>query len=112
MVWPRALRERRSIIVGIDDECFCFHFKHEFLIAGYRKLPPPTIAMARKSRELVAKGIDIISLSLGEPDFNTPDFIVINEKLYEFMGEQNEEEQILTDTINSVSEMKFNKHSI
>ena len=34
-----------------------------------------TIAMARKSRELVAQGIDIISLSLGEPDFNTPDLI-------------------------------------
>ncbi|MFN7015347.1 MAG: aspartate aminotransferase, partial [Bacteroidia bacterium] len=34
-----------------------------------------TIAMARKSRELIAKGIDIISLSLGEPDFNTPDKI-------------------------------------
>jgi len=34
-----------------------------------------TIAMAQKSRELKAKGIDVISLSLGEPDFNTPDFI-------------------------------------
>ncbi|HEU4717435.1 MAG TPA: pyridoxal phosphate-dependent aminotransferase [Bacteroidia bacterium] len=34
-----------------------------------------TIAMARKSRELIAKGIDIISLSLGEPDFKTPDVI-------------------------------------
>jgi aspartate aminotransferase len=34
-----------------------------------------TIAMAQKSRELKAKGIDIISLSLGEPDFDTPDFI-------------------------------------
>src|ERR1700752_2835595 len=34
-----------------------------------------TIAMARKSRELKAQGIDIISLSLGEPDFNTPDVI-------------------------------------
>jgi len=32
-----------------------------------------TIAMARKSRELRAQGIDIISLSLGEPDFPTPD---------------------------------------
>ncbi|MCX8080532.1 MAG: pyridoxal phosphate-dependent aminotransferase [Bacteroidia bacterium] len=32
-----------------------------------------TIAMARKSRELKAKGIDIISLSLGEPDFPTPE---------------------------------------
>jgi aspartate aminotransferase len=34
-----------------------------------------TLAMAQKSRELKAKGIDIISLSLGEPDFNTPDYI-------------------------------------
>ncbi len=34
-----------------------------------------TIAMARKSRELKAQGIDIISLSLGEPDFKTPDII-------------------------------------
>ncbi len=34
-----------------------------------------TIAMAQKSRELKEQGIDIISLSLGEPDFNVPDFI-------------------------------------
>jgi len=34
-----------------------------------------TIAMSRKSRELNALGKDVISLSLGEPDFNTPDFI-------------------------------------
>ena len=34
-----------------------------------------TLEMARKSRELKAKGIDIISLSLGEPDFYTPQFI-------------------------------------
>ena len=34
-----------------------------------------TLAMAAKSRELQAQGIDIISLSLGEPDFDTPDFI-------------------------------------
>ena len=34
-----------------------------------------TIAMARKSRELRAQGVDVISLSLGEPDFHTPDFI-------------------------------------
>lgn len=34
-----------------------------------------TLAMDQKSRELKAKGIDIISLSLGEPDFNTPDYI-------------------------------------
>ncbi|HXD92043.1 MAG TPA: pyridoxal phosphate-dependent aminotransferase [Bacteroidia bacterium] len=34
-----------------------------------------TIAMARKSRDLAAQGINIISLTLGEPDFNTPDVI-------------------------------------
>ena len=34
-----------------------------------------TLAMAAKARELRAEGKDIISLSLGEPDFNTPDFI-------------------------------------
>lgn len=34
-----------------------------------------TIAMARKSRELKSKGVDIISLSLGEPDFATPQII-------------------------------------
>lgn len=34
-----------------------------------------TLAMAAKARELKAEGIDIIGLSLGEPDFNTPDFI-------------------------------------
>ena len=34
-----------------------------------------TIAMARRSRELKAQGVDIISLSLGEPDFATPQII-------------------------------------
>jgi aspartate aminotransferase len=34
-----------------------------------------TLAMARKTRELKAAGKNIIGLSLGEPDFNTPDFI-------------------------------------
>ena len=34
-----------------------------------------TLAMAAKARELKGKGENIIGLSLGEPDFNTPDFI-------------------------------------
>ena len=34
---------------------------------------PMTIAMAKKSRALQDQGLDIISLSLGEPDFDTPD---------------------------------------
>jgi aspartate aminotransferase len=32
-----------------------------------------TLEMTRRSRELKAKGIDVINLSIGEPDFNTPD---------------------------------------
>ncbi|MCD4769724.1 MAG: pyridoxal phosphate-dependent aminotransferase [Bacteroidales bacterium] len=34
-----------------------------------------TLAMAQKSREMKAKGIDVINLSIGEPDFHTPDDI-------------------------------------
>lgn len=34
-----------------------------------------TIQMAKMSRELIAKGIDVINLSFGEPDFHTPDHI-------------------------------------
>jgi aspartate aminotransferase len=36
---------------------------------------PETLRMAKLTRELVSKGIDIISLSLGEPDFDTPKHI-------------------------------------
>ena len=40
------------------------------------KVPPSaTLEMAAKARELRASGKDIIGLSLGEPDFNTPDYI-------------------------------------
>lgn len=34
-----------------------------------------TLAMSQKSRDLQAKGFDIINLSIGEPDFNTPDHV-------------------------------------
>jgi len=34
-----------------------------------------TLAMARMSRELKAQGHNVIALSLGEPDFDTPEFI-------------------------------------
>ena len=34
-----------------------------------------TLAMTQKSRELKAQGFDVINLSIGEPDFNTPDFV-------------------------------------
>jgi aspartate aminotransferase len=41
---------------------------------------PQTIGMARKARELKDKGIDVISLSLGEPDFNTPEPVKVAAK--------------------------------
>lgn len=34
-----------------------------------------TLAMTRLSRELISQGLDIINLSIGEPDFNTPEFV-------------------------------------
>ena len=37
--------------------------------------PSQTLAMSQKSSELRAQGIDVINLSVGEPDFNTPDHI-------------------------------------
>jgi aspartate aminotransferase len=42
--------------------------------------PSETLAMSQKSNELKAKGIDVINLSVGEPDFNTPDFIKVAAK--------------------------------
>ena len=40
-----------------------------------RLAPSATLAMSQKSGELKAQGIDIINMSVGEPDFNTPDHI-------------------------------------
>lgn len=37
--------------------------------------PSATFAMAQKSMELREKGIDVVNLSVGEPDFNTPSSI-------------------------------------
>lgn len=40
-----------------------------------RLAPSATLAMSQKSSEMKAQGIDVINLSVGEPDFNTPDQI-------------------------------------
>ncbi len=40
-----------------------------------RVAPSPTLAVTQKARELKAKGIDVIGLGAGEPDFDTPDHI-------------------------------------
>ena len=53
-----------------------------FLSNRVRSLAVPmTIEMTKKSRELQEAGHDIISLSLGEPDFDTPDFIKSSGKI-------------------------------
>lgn len=40
-----------------------------------RLSPSATLAMSQKSAELKAQGVDIVNMSVGEPDFNTPDHI-------------------------------------
>ena len=40
-----------------------------------RVKPSATLAVTQKARELKAKGVDVISLGAGEPDFDTPDHI-------------------------------------
>ena len=40
-----------------------------------RLSPSATLAMSQKSQELKAQGVDVINMSVGEPDFNTPDNI-------------------------------------
>lgn len=40
-----------------------------------RLAPSATLAMSQKSQELKAQGVDVINMSVGEPDFNTPDSI-------------------------------------
>jgi aspartate aminotransferase len=48
----------------------------DLLSARINSLPvSATLAMAAKARELKNSGIDVVGLSLGEPDFNTPEFI-------------------------------------
>ena len=42
--------------------------------------PTETLAMSQKSRELKAQGSDVINLSVGEPDFNTPEHIKVAAK--------------------------------
>ena len=40
-----------------------------------RLAPSATLAMSQKSGEMKAQGVDVINMSVGEPDFNTPDHI-------------------------------------
>lgn len=58
----------------------CIFAKNYFVMTHISELiqslsPSATLAMSQKSNELKAQGVDVINLSVGEPDFNTPDHI-------------------------------------
>jgi aspartate aminotransferase len=63
-----------------NAHCFALHLRRNY---GHMQLSPrlkrfnepETLKMAKLGRELRAKGVDVIDLSLGEPDFNTPEHI-------------------------------------
>ena len=49
-----------------------------------RLSPSATLAMSQKSNELKAQGVDVINLSVGEPDFNTPDHMITFPDILQF----------------------------
>ena len=46
--------------------------------------PSATLAMSQKSGELKAQGVDVINLSVGEPDFNTPEQTTTSPAILQF----------------------------
>ena len=53
-----------------------FRTKYGTIIRPFAKTGTvSTLAMSQKSSEMKAQGIDVINMSVGEPDFNTPDHI-------------------------------------
>ena len=79
-----------------------------------------TIRMARMSRELKAKGHDIISLSLGEPDFNIPEpikaaahqAITDNYSHYPPVGGFNELREAICDKLNRDNQLHYAPHQV
>src|SRR5574344_1832447 len=66
---PTSLKRNKNQILT-------YYKKMEQISARLLALSPSaTLAMSQKSQELKAQGLDIINLSVGEPDFNTPDHI-------------------------------------
>ena len=70
------LRNLATSLFEIRDKVLFNRKKNMELSARLNRLSPSeTLAMSQKSSELKAQGIDIINMSVGEPDFNTPDHI-------------------------------------
>ena len=72
---------RKSDVFLVDSQlkCLLLHkiFRNMAQLSNrlQRLAPSATLAMSQKSSEMKAQGIDVINMSVGEPDFNTPDAI-------------------------------------
>ena len=63
-----SLRQQKYIIMNLDPV--------RMLAPRLQSMEESaTIRMAQKARDLASKGVNVISLTLGEPDFDTPEFI-------------------------------------
>lgn len=79
-----------------------------------------TIAMTQKGRELKAQGVDVISLSVGEPDFNTPDYVKEaakkaiddNFSFYSPVGGFEDLKQAIVDKFKRENNLEYNKNQI
>ena len=73
--------KRKSAVFLADSQlkCLLLHkiFRNMAKLSNrlQRLAPSATLAMSQKSSEMKAQGIDVINMSVGEPDFNTPDAI-------------------------------------
>ena len=76
----RCQNEKFSGILSINDTIYCIIACSNPLIMKYSQIissleESATLGIAKKVRELTAEGRDVIGLTLGEPDFDTPDHI-------------------------------------
>jgi len=67
----------KSTKYGVKTKLSTHNTQHKMQLSSFlqRFNEPETLKMAKLGRELRAKGIDVIDLSLGEPDFDTPEHI-------------------------------------
>lgn len=75
------MSQKYSIFYSLKpNKLFNFAETNQYIMAQLsdrlnRLAPSATLAMSQKSAEMKAQGIDVINMSVGEPDFNTPDHI-------------------------------------
>ena len=73
------LRNIKECNFAVDNVCLLHKFRKRKMNQVSDRLaamsPSATLAMSQKSSELKAQGVDVINLSVGEPDFTTPTHI-------------------------------------